>query len=91
MNEYLIYKILTTAVIASLYFYWKFKSSSNESTYSEPRETDDGKYAIPKPNEIDVNEQETGCEEVRIDPKFKDDDKTVQRLPDPKGTPTIRP
>jgi hypothetical protein len=91
MNEYLIYKILTTAVIASLYFYWKFKSSSNGSSYSEPRETDDGKYAILKPNEIDINEEETGCEEVRIDPKFKDDDKTLQRLPDPKVTPTERP
>ena len=85
--EYLIYKIFTTAVIASLFIYWKMKSKSKETTYVEPKETDDGKYAIPKPADEDM--EGVNYEEVRTDPKFKSNE--TARLPDPKGTPTIRP
>jgi hypothetical protein len=87
MNEYLIYKIFTTALIASILIYWKLKSKSSNASYSEPKETDDGKFAIPKPADEDM--QGIDCEEIRTDPKFKDNE--VARPPTPKGEPTIRP
>jgi hypothetical protein len=88
MNEYLIYKIFTTALIASILIYWKLKSKSSNASYSEPKETDDGKFAIPKPADEDM--QGIDCEEIRTNPNFKDNEEAA-RLPDPKGNPTIRP
>jgi hypothetical protein len=87
MPEYLIYKIFTTALIASILIYWKLKSKSSNASYSEPKETEDGKFAIPKPADEDM--EGIDFEEIRTDPKFKDNE--VARPPKPKGEPTIRP
>jgi hypothetical protein len=90
MNEYLIYKIFTTALIASILIYWKLKSKSSDTSYSQPKETDDGKFAIPKPADEDM--EGIDCEEIRTDPKFKENAQSLSaRIPDPKGTPTVRP
>lgn len=92
MNEFLIYKIFTTAVIASLFIWWKLKAKSKVSSdsYVEPKETEDGKFAIPKPADEDMDG--VNYEEVRTNPKFKDDAQAMAaRLPNPDGTPTKGP
>lgn len=90
MNEFLIYKIFTTAVIASLFIWWKLKAKSKVSSdsYVEPKETEDGKFAIPKPADEDM--EGVNYEEVRTNPKFKDDAQ-AKAIPNPSGPPPKGP
>ncbi len=86
--EYLVFlKIgggLFAAVIAAILI-WRKKGSPS---IDKAKELEDGNFAIPKPEDEFMDGIE--CDEIRTDPKFKQDE-TVARPPDPKGTPTIRP
>lgn len=94
MNEFLIFKVLTGAVIASGII-WALMSKNKKASpddvtnnYAEPVELEDGNFAIPKPEDEFMEGVE--YDEIRTDPKFKKDE-TTERIPDPKGEPTIRP
>lgn len=86
--EYLVFlKIgggLFAAVIAAILI-WRKKGSPS---IDKAKELEDGNFAIPKPKDEFMEGVE--YDEVRTDPKFKQDE-TSARLPDPKGKPTIRP
>jgi hypothetical protein len=69
MYEFLIYAILTTAVMASVYIGNRLKEKGKDSSDLESRETDDGKFAIPKPADEDM--EGIVCQEIRTNPKFK--------------------
>ena len=91
MNEYLVYKFLAIAVGMSILI-WKKMKNKNESKkadYTEPCELEDGKFAIPKPSDEIMENVE--FDEIKTDPKFKNDKVSNKRIPDPKGTPTTRP
>ena len=96
MNEYLIFKILGLAIIASAIIWrnmTKNKSQNPEdvtSGYAEPQELEDGTFAIPKPKDEFMDGVE--CDEVKSEIKPKQDEQAMAaRPPDPKGTPTVRP
>lgn len=65
----------------------KRKVKDLKENQSNPQELENGNYAIEKPEE----EFLTGIDApVETNVKIKLDE-TVARLPDPKGTPTVRP
>jgi len=80
--EYLVFKLLFVAVTATVII-WKITGAKK---IEKLKETEDGKFAIPKPE----NEIIEGLEydEIKTNPKFKNE---TQRQPDPKGVPTTRP
>lgn len=88
--EYLIFKTLAFAVTASIIIWYSMKRRKKDLKENEanPKELEDGRYAIKKPE----NKHLTGVEydSIETDPKFKENE-TAARLPDPKGKPTIRP
>jgi hypothetical protein len=65
---------------------WRKKGND---TIEKPKETVGGDFVITKPSDEYMNNLE--FDEISLNPKLKDEDKTVERLPDPKGTPTERP
>jgi hypothetical protein len=82
MHEFLIYTILTTAVIASIFIGSRLKEKGKDSSGLEPKETDDGKFAIPKPADEDM--EGIDCEEIRANPNFKQDVQ-AKAIPNPSG------
>jgi hypothetical protein len=95
MQEFLIFSVAYLAGIASKIIWenmCKNKKSSPEdvtNSYAEPVELEDGKFAIPKPEPEFLEGVE--YDEVRTDPKFKENEVANERPPKPKGDPTIRP
>lgn len=56
--------------MVSVFLYWKRKAKSgHDLPYNEPKETTDGKFAVEKHPDDDVNE--VVCEEIRVNPEFK--------------------
>lgn len=69
--------------------YWRIKDKSevNADSFTNPKETEDGKFAIPKPADEDMNG--VNYEEIRANPKFKED--AAKAIPNPSGTPPKGP
>lgn len=90
MNNHLIYSILETAVIAGLMIYWRIKDKSevNADSFTNPKETEDGKFAIQKPADEDMDG--LNYEEIRTNPKFKQD-QNYEAIPNPSGPPPKGP
>ena len=71
--EYFIYKLLSTALMVGIFLYWRRKMKRNsDSTYVAPKETTDGKFAVEKQPDDDIDE--IVYEEIRVNPDFKNDD-----------------
>lgn len=90
MNEYLIFTVAYLAGIASKIIWEnmsKNKTASPEdvtNNYAEPVELEDGKFAIPKPDDEFMEGVE--YDEIRTDPKFKEDAQ-AKAIPNPSGPP----
>jgi len=72
------------AICVAIYI-WRKKG---DQKIDIPKELEDGKFAIPKPEDEFMEGVE--YDEIKIDPKFKNEAASA-RPPDPKGRPTIRP
>jgi len=72
------------AICVAIYI-WRKKG---DQKIDIPKELEDGKFAIPKPEEEFMEGVE--YDEIKINPKFKNEAASA-RPPDPKGRPTIRP
>ena len=88
--EYLVFKILAGALIASGVI-WTLMSKNKKSSpddvtnnYADPIELEDDNFAIPKPPDEFMEGVE--YDEVRNEIKPKQDEATA-RIPDPKGEP----
>jgi hypothetical protein len=96
MQEFLIFSVAYLAGIASKIIWenmTKNKKSSPEdvtNSYAEPVELEDGKFAIPKPDDEFMEGVEYDEIRTEINPK-QDEQEILARPPDPKGKPTIRP
>jgi len=75
--EYLVFKLLFVAITAAVII-WKITGSKK---IEKPTETEDGNFAIPKPEDEFMEGIE--YDEIRVNQNAK--------IPDPKGKPTIRP
>lgn len=89
MNEYLIYKVLSVAVGVSIYVWKKVKNKKEDVVYVEPSELENGDFAIPKPE--DEFMEGIKYDEIKTNINVKETKAVTSRLPDPKGTPTVRP
>ena len=75
------------AVIIAAILIWRKKGTD---TIDKPTELEDGNFAIPKPEDEFMEGIE--YDEIQVNPKIKQDAQAmVNRIPDPKGTPTVRP
>lgn len=89
MQEFLIFSVAYLAGIASKIIWenmTKNKKSSPEdvtNSYAEPIELEDGKFAIPKPEPEFLEGVE--YDEVRTDPKFKENEEVAKSIPNPSG------
>lgn len=83
--EYLIFieRGVWFAICVAIYIWGK----KGAKRIDKPIELEDGKFAIPKPEDEFMEGVE--YDEVITDPKFKNE--ATARPPDPKGRPTIRP
>ena len=80
--EYLIFveRGVWFAICVAIYIWGK----KGATKIDKPKELDNGDFAIPKPEDEFMENLE--YDEIKIDPVFKN-----ERIPDPKGKPTIRP
>ena len=81
--KYLIFEVLLLALLAAVAI-WRKKGCEK---IDKPKETEDGKFGIPKPEDEFMEGIE--CDEVRTDPEFKAE--IYGSIKDPKGKPTGRP
>lgn len=79
----LVYEALFLAVSTAIII-WQIRGSKK---IDKPKETEDGKFSIPKPEDEFMDDVE--YDEIRNNEIIQNTEN--QRLPDPKGTPTIRP
>lgn len=79
----LVYETLILAVLTAIVI-WQIKGSKK---IDKPKETEDGKFSIPKPEDEFMGKIE--CDEIRIDQELKGDNYEAipnPSAPKPKGT-----
>ena len=82
--EYLVFKLLFVAVTAAVII-WKITGAKK---IEKPTETEDGNFAITKPEDEFMEGIE--YDEIKVDPKFKVNAE-AERIKNPNGTPTGNP